>query len=513
LNIRPLQSAVVAAATAFALIFIPIHQLTGQSPSPVPLTLLSKDGRRALAITLVNGQQFVSLDELAAVFQLAVREGSVGALTVSYKGRTIVLTPDQARASVAGRVISLPAPPARSGGRWLVPVDFVGGALGLIYDVRLDLRKASHLLVVGDLRVPQVTARYLAVSGGGRLTIDAAPRARSTVTSEGNERLTIKFDADALDLSPPLPSSTGSQGLVLGIRVVDGTTLTVDLGPRVVEVRASAQPIETAERVTIDLRVAQPETPPPAPPAAPAPATPASPPSLGQLISPTRTLATVVLDAGHGGEDLGVRSAGGTLEKDLALAVALVLKSAIEGRLGARVLLTRDDDRQMSIDDRASFANNNKADLFISLHANGSFKTTTSGASIYYAAFDGDAKATGSTSPAERVSVATGGVRDIELVAWNRAQTRHLSRSMAFASLLAEQFRDRVPLESRAVRRTPLRVLQSTNMPAVLIEMGFLSNPDQEMQLANSDFQNTFVQAIGDAIVRFRDGPPAGGTR
>ena len=68
---------------------------------------------------------------LAAVFQLAVREEGLGALTVSYKGKTIVLTPDQALASVAGRLVSLPVPPVRSGGRWLVPVDFIGFVRGV----------------------------------------------------------------------------------------------------------------------------------------------------------------------------------------------------------------------------------------------------------------------------------------------------------------------------------------------------------------------------------------------
>ena len=76
------------------------------------LTLLSREGRRSLATIPVNGREFVALDDLATTFQLAVRE-EAGALTVSYRGRTIVLTPDQPLASVAGRLISLPAAPAR----------------------------------------------------------------------------------------------------------------------------------------------------------------------------------------------------------------------------------------------------------------------------------------------------------------------------------------------------------------------------------------------------------------
>src|SRR6516225_504893 len=157
--------------------------LFGQGTAP-SLTLIARDGRRAIPLTLVADQEFVALDDLAAMFQLSVQE-SLGAITVSYKGKTIVLTPDQTLASVAGRLISLPVPPARSGRRWLVPVELVSRALAPIYDVRLDLRKPSHLLVVGDLRVPKVTARYDPVGAAGRLTIDATPRANSTVAQEG----------------------------------------------------------------------------------------------------------------------------------------------------------------------------------------------------------------------------------------------------------------------------------------------------------------------------------------
>src|SRR5262245_4593137 len=129
---------------------------------------------------MVGDQEFVALADLVSAFQLAVREDALGAITVSYKGKTILLTPDQALASVSGRLVSLPAPPTRSGRRWLVPVEFVSRALALIYDARLDLRKPSRLLVIGDLRVPRLAARYEALGNAARLTIDASPRAAAT---------------------------------------------------------------------------------------------------------------------------------------------------------------------------------------------------------------------------------------------------------------------------------------------------------------------------------------------
>jgi N-acetylmuramoyl-L-alanine amidase len=504
LNVRSIPHIIAAATLAFIIALA--AALSSQTPPP-SLTLMSKDGRRAVPLTIASDQELVALDDLAAAFQLTVREDALGAITVSYKGKTIVLTPDQALASVSGRLVSLPAAPTRNGRRWLVPVEFISRALGLIYDARLDLRKPSRLLVIGDLRVPRITARFEALGNAARLTIDAVPRAIGTVTQDG-EHLTIKFDADALDATSPLLPPQGAQSLVQTVRVVDATTLAVDLGPRFTGFRSSSQPSDTSARLVVDL-VAQAETaPPPAPPPPPQP--PLDLPIFGQ---PTSAFHTVALDPGHGGDDEGVKSAEGAKEKDLTLAIARRAKGIIEARLGLRVLLTRDDDRNVPLDDRTSMANNNKADLFISLHVNGSVRPATSGAAIFCAAFDKDAVQTASAGGTERLPTFGGGSRDIEMVPWDLAQTRHLDRSETFAGLVEQQFRDRVPLAARAIDRAQLRVLESANMPAVLIELGYLTNTEQAKLLGGDGFQNTVVQAIYEAIVRFRDSISPGGTR
>ena len=145
-------------AVTFGLLLALAAALSSQTPAPPSLTVFSKDGRRAVPIAMVGDQEFVGLDDLVAMFQLTLREDALGAITVAYKGKTILLTPDQALASVSGRLVSLPAPPSRNGRRWLVPEEFISRALALIYDLRLDLRKPSRLLVVGDLRVPRISA-------------------------------------------------------------------------------------------------------------------------------------------------------------------------------------------------------------------------------------------------------------------------------------------------------------------------------------------------------------------
>ncbi len=401
-----------------------------------------------------------------------------------------------------------------------MPAEFISRALALIYDAKLDLRRPARLLIVGDVRAPRVQVRYEPVGTGARLTIDAAPRAGSAV-SQDNDRITIKFDADLLDIAANgliLPAQTAAQGIVQAVRLADATTIAVDLGPRFSSFRAATQQLDTATRLVIDLTAATVAegAPPPAPGATPpagaatppaAGAAPSSPPppDLSALTQTPSSIRTIVIDPGHGGDDEGVKGPAGTKEKDLTLTLARRVKAAIESRLGIRVLLTRDDDRRVPIDDRTAMANNNKSDLFISLHANASFRPALAGGAIYSASFEpGAAQAARALAP-ERVPAIGGGSREIEFVPWEFAQTAHLEESDALAKLLEAQLHDRVPLAARPVDSAPLRVLESANMPAILIEIGYLTNPDQERQLASAEFQNPFVQGVLDAIVRFRD--------
>jgi len=98
-----------------------------------------------------------------------------------------------------------------------------------------------------------------------------------------------------------------------------------------------------------------------------------------------------------------------------------------------------------------------------------------------------------------------GGTRDIEVILWEMAQARHIEESSTLAALIEASLREHVPMSPRAIQQAPFRVLVGANMPAVLVEMGFISNPEQERQLASEAFQSTVVQAIVDSIIRFRD--------
>jgi N-acetylmuramoyl-L-alanine amidase len=450
----------------------------------------------------VQGHSMVGLDDLANLFQLTIREDAAPrAVTVTYKDRTIVLTPDQALASMSGRLVSLPAPLTRQGRRWLVPVEFAGVALPLIYDTKLDYRPDSRLLIVGDMRVPHVVALYDDTGNILRVTLGITPKAMTSIVQDQN-RLLVRIDADALDpalLPPP------QQNFLTGIRATEPNTIQMDLGSRFASYRSST-PISTgaAAQLTIDLLPAAGESTS----AGPAPAPPEPNASNLPVFGGARSsIRTIVLDPGHGGDDSGVKGTAGILEKDVALAVARRAKSVIEGRLGIRVLLTRDEDTKPDADTRAAVANNNKADLFISLHANGSPRESAQGALIYYLNLDHSGEEARRQSQADRevLSIYGGGSREFALLDWELAQAAHVQESAAFAGLIEQKMRAMANVSAVSVQKAPMRGLTAANMPAVLIEMGYLSNPAEEKTLSSAEFQSGVAQAIAEAVIAFRD--------
>ena len=478
-----------------------------------PYSVVTSEGRTPIAAVVSGDQDLLRLDDLAAVFQLSVREDRTGnALTVSRASSTIVLSLDQGLASIAGRLVSLPSPPARDGVRWVVPPEFVARALALILDKRVEVRRPSRLIVVGDVRVPRVTVRQEPAGSATRVTFDVSPRANYSVAQDGR-RLLVRFDADALDASPATGAGTG---LVESITSSEPATVVLQLAAGFGSFRSATVPIDAASsRIVVDLMPSGAPSPPPSPvqlPPVPAPPPSDPSPTFAQPAGPA--IRTVVIDPGHGGDEQGARGANGALEKDITLDVSRRLKATIEGRLGIRVILTRDDDRLVPLDERAAIANNNKADVFVSLHANASPSREAKGAEVFYLSLDGygeEARKMAENPDVKRLPVVGVGSRDIELILWELAQARHLAESGVLAGLVEEELRRRVEMSPRSIQQAPFRVLVGANMPAVLVEMAFISNPDQESQLVSDGFKTRVVQALYDAIVRYRariESPP-----
>ena len=471
---------------------------------PASLTVLSRDGRKPLPVTAINNQDYVAVDDINSVFGTTAREDRLaGGLTISLRGRSIVLTADQNVVSVSGRLVSLPSPPVRRDNRWFVPADFLPRALSLVLDTRLDLRRGARLLVVGDVRVPRVVARVDAGTTNVAVTFEVTPNTEARVTAQPG-RLVVQFEADVLDLAlPSLPPQTFLVGLTPGDTP---NTVVLATGPRYSTHRVTtSQPDAGSGRIIIDLLPAAATDAPtaPAPPAAAVPDSRLVIPSQG----PSTGLRTVVLDPGHGGEELGTQGVKGTLEKDITLSVARRLRTLIESGLGAKVFLTREDDRTLSLDDRSAFANNHQADVFLSIHANSAVRPSLKGAEVYFLTVErADAEARKRAGDnATTLPALGGGSREIDLILWETAQNRYLEQSSALAGFVEQALAGRVAMSPRAVQQAPFRVLVGANMPATLVEIGYLSNAEQESQLATGAYQDLVAQALLEALIKFRE--------
>jgi N-acetylmuramoyl-L-alanine amidase len=468
-----------------------------------PLTLVSKDGRRTVPTINAGGREMLALDDVAALFPVVVREDSLaGGFTITYRGKTIVASMDQPMASVDGRIVTLPSPITRNGRRWLVPIEFLPRVLGPIYDQRIDLRRAARLLLVGDMRVPRVSARIDAAGPPTRAAIVITPATPVAVVSETG-RLVLRVEADALEPMFAVPAT----GMIDGVRIGDQpNVVVVSLGRQAGVAKTAIATADNATRVVIEVPVAE---------ARPAPVSPALPPTDPRLpptdssrlpgLEPRQALQTLAIDPGHGGDEIGVRGADGLEEKQLTLDVARRLRGLVERGLGVRVILTRDDDRLVGIDERAAAANNGKADLLLSLHANGALSGSPSGAEVFYDKLDREGEAVRSAAAsAVSLPVIGGGTRTIDVLPWELAQARHIDASAMLASVLEQELRQRVPMGQRPIQQGPMRLLSAANMPAVLVEMAYLTNNAQEKAAAGDEFKNAVAQALYNAIVRFR---------
>ena len=484
----------------------------GAQPAPEgDLTVISSDGRRRLPTVDVGGRTMVALTELMEPFGLRLGDDrQPGRLTLLRGPTVMVLTAEDGIVSVAGRLESLSSPPVERGGVWYVPTDFIGRALPLISEQPVELRPRSGLVLVGDVRVPQVVARYRRIGRRAQLRLMVTPTVAPRIERAAGQLFVI-FEADAVDLVlrdfPP-------DDLLRRVRVDDGRArLEVEVGDAFGSFAANSSPaIGGSLEVVIDLGPAAEAraAPPPAPDPPPAAETgvglgeeDAELPALADLAEPS-TVSAIAIDAGHGGTDVGTRGPEGTLEKDVTLSVARRLQAAIQRRLGLRVVLTRSGDAGVTLDERAAIANNNRADLFISLHANASMRESATGAEVFYLR-PVEYEDPGDARGGEHVPVVGGGTRLLDIVRWERAQLRFVDRSALWARTVAEELRARVPMSPRGVQQAPLRVLVGANMPAALVEMGFISNPGQEVQLASPAFQDAVVEAVLQSIIRFRD--------
>jgi len=219
---------------------------------------------------------------------------------------------------------------------------------------------------------------------------------------------------------------------------------------------------------------------------------------------------TVVIDPGHGGEDSGARGPGGTLEKDLVLHVARALGERLSAR-GLRVVQTRTRDVFVPLEQRTAIANDARGDLFVSIHANAAEDATSRGTETYFLALQP------SDASAERVAAreneafgeAAGGISAVNdpfiALVGDLIATEHLQESSLLAHAIQGQLSSLSP-RSRGVKQALFVVLTGVQMPASLVEIGFITSAEEEAHMKSADGLREIVAALEHAIVEYGHG-------
>jgi N-acetylmuramoyl-L-alanine amidase len=217
----------------------------------------------------------------------------------------------------------------------------------------------------------------------------------------------------------------------------------------------------------------------------------------------------IVIDPGHGGVETGAIGPSGVQEKELTLQLARELEAKLAQRLAVRVVLTRTEDATLPLDTRPAIANQNKGDLFVSIHLNSSLGSGAYGTETYFLSPQATDTRASTSANTENKGAAGGPAdaadsQDLQLILWDLAQSHHMAESQRLANMIQGELNEMLQLKDRGVKQAPFRVLMGATMPAVLVELGFISNPDEEKKLKDPAYREQLVDALSRAIAHYK---------
>lgn len=485
-------------------------------PAPWPEDRFSAgvDGRflTNLPLRRIDGIPCVSLQTVRRLFGGRVQWRGVSR-RVSYhrEGGVVHFDLDRSSAQVLGKTVSLEGPVQVWGSAAYVPVSFLTTPeFQSVAGARVEWSTDRKTLTVDP--TPSVSSpRYFSYPDRSRVVVELGPRVEYRLLARRGNTLVVRFyngqarDWEKISVDDGLLSSVemAPQGRVTDFTVTLTThaaapEIRLDPMPRslIVETRRRGEGEPIHDFPDVDGKGPPDRAGPLPAPIHAAPRTDIDPAYL--TLSPLRT---IVIDAGHGGKDVGAVGPHGTYEKDVNLQVARGLADLLNAEGRFRVVLTRNDDRFLTLQERSSIANKAKADLFISVHCNAGLNPASSGFEIYFLsekATDDEAAAVARRENAVIELEGLGGKArgKVEELLWALARNEHINESSTVAAHIARQAGKRLGSQNRGVKQAGFYVLRGTSMPAVLVESAFITNSKEEGLLRSSRYQQRIIDAV-----------------
>jgi N-acetylmuramoyl-L-alanine amidase len=215
------------------------------------------------------------------------------------------------------------------------------------------------------------------------------------------------------------------------------------------------------------------------------------------VLEENRKVYKVILDPGHGGEDPGAVGPTGLKEKVVTLAVALEVADLLKDEAGIDVYLTRTDDRFIPLDQRTEMANQWRGDLFVSIHANAAFNQRASGIETFFNSRYPYGEGAAEVAARENAPLGADDVSgEVKAILWDLVQDRYRDESNELSHFVQRQLYQATYLEDRGVKSAGFYVLRGAAMPAILVEVGFISNPWEEQKLRKEEFRKEIALGI-----------------
>jgi N-acetylmuramoyl-L-alanine amidase len=448
---------------------------------PASLRAEERDGRTYLSVN----------DAVTALDGSMTFDDKTRSYEVKLKGHSAVFGLDAALAVVDTKLVSLGAPVRGHGAlAWAEP-EFFQKVIGPMAGLSLSWDRATR-----TLSVRRGEAAEIAVESS---VADLGETTKVVLRFSQTPSYAVEKAADQVVLHIPnarlvmLPPERVLESARVARLVVKGGDITIvfrekDLVPNVYALGAPP-------RLVVDVAKGGSPAPSGARPPVPAPGAPAA------------RAKTIVLDPGHGGVEEGAKGPGGLLEKNATLALTKTIQEVLQRR-GYRVVATRLSDATVGLDDRAAQANAAKADVFLSIHCNASRAATAHGTEVYYLSLDASDRAAALLAESENATPSAtpdtaeknAAVRDLNLILWDLAQNQHLSASARLAEIVQADFNRLLGITTRGVKQAPFRVLVGVNAPAVLVEVAFITNPDEETRIGSDEFRRQTAETLAGSL-------------
>jgi N-acetylmuramoyl-L-alanine amidase len=470
----------------------------GQPPAAARPTVVLEGREIAVPVALAGNGPMFGLTPLAeALGGTLATDASGESVSLKIADKEVVIGQGNAIITVGDAIVSLSQPPVQGEGGLQVPLDFLRKTFGDLLGYSFDWRPETQRLTIarrGTRDLP-VSLDVVHLQGMTTIVLMFPEEPRYKLNRQGN-LIQVQMLADRL--TPPAPKEI-QDPLVQGV--------TIDPGQIRLQLAEGAQAesyvLEKPFRLVFDVHRTS------------AVEVPASPNAPTERLS---GIHTIVIDPGHGGVEVGAIGPSGIQEKELTLQLARELEAKLTQRLGVRVVLTRNEDALVPLDMRPAVANQNKADLFISIHLNSSLGSGAYGTETYFLSPQAtDTRASTAAAAENReagpavTSDATGNpanpaddTQDLQLILWDLAQTHHMGESQRFANMIQGELNEMLKLKDRGVKQAPFRVLMGATMPAVLVELGFISNPDEEKKLKDPAYREQLVDALSRAVAHYK---------